>query len=447
MDLRKVHNVYFLGIGGIGMSALARYFSFHEITIYGYDLNASPLTRQLEREGMIIHYETDIASIPSNIDFAVYTPAIPDDNIEYQFLIQSGISTYKRSAIIGKVTENYFTIAIAGTHGKTSISALTAHLLHHNGIKITALVGGIMKNFNSNFVTSSGSKYFIIEADEYDRSFLQLKPELAVISSMDADHLDIYENKENLGKGFKCFVDKIKENGFLVSNERIPRFSRQTLTYGFSEAVDLKAANVHVSNGKFVFDLVHKSGKIKGIEMAIPGYHYIENALAAAAIGLNLNLTDKQIKAGLQSFAGVERRFDLRINTGKKVYIDDYAHHPAEIDATINAVKTLFPDKKLTGVFQPHLYSRTRDLAKEFALSLEALDKIILLPIYPAREKPIAGITSETILKKIKKNDKMIVSRNELINLLKNIAPEVLITMGAGDIGLMTTEIEKTLNS
>jgi len=298
---------------------------------------------------MFIHYKSDLSLIPSNIDFVVYTPAIPDDNIEFRHFIQSGTPIYKRSEIIGNIAENHFTIAIAGTHGKTSISALTAHLLHFNNKNITALVGGIMKNFNSNTINSSDSKYFIIEADEYDRSFLQLKPDLAVISSMDSDHLDIYGNEEKLSEGFSLFANQIKENGLLIINEKLPLFKRQTITYGFKETTDVKAINVHVSDGKFVFDLVYHSEMIKNIEMTIPGHHSIENALAASAIGFKLNLSNEQIKSGLESFKGVERRFDLRIKTDDIIYIDDYAHHPEEIKATIRAVKNLFPDKRLTG--------------------------------------------------------------------------------------------------
>ncbi len=446
MDLKKANIIYFLGIGGIGMSALARYFCFQGSTIYGYDLTASPLTRQLEQEGMFIHYETNISSIPSNIDFVVYTPAIPAENTEFMHLKHSGIPIYKRSEIIGKIAENQFTIAIAGTHGKTSISAITTQLLSKSGMNITALVGGIMKNFNSNAVITSDSEYFIIEADEYDRSFLQLKPDLAVISSMDSDHLDIYGSKEKLGEGFSLFAGQVKKDGVLIINEKLPDFKKQSLTYGFDETADIKATNVHVSNGKFVFDLVYGSELINEIEMAIPGHHYIENALAAAAIGLNLNLNNDQIKTGLESFTGVERRFDVRINKSNKVYIDDYAHHPEEIKATINAIKTLYPNKKITGVFQPHLFSRTRDFDKEFALSLEKLDNIILLPIYPARENPIEGISSTIILDKINNENKCIVSKNKLVNHLQNAHIEVLVTMGAGDIGLMTQEIERILN-
>lgn len=447
MDLKKVNTTYFLGVGGIGMSALARYFRFHGINVYGYDLTASPLTRQLEQEGMFIHYKTDTSLIPEHIDFVVYTPAIPFDNIEFEYLKQSNIPIYKRSEIIGELAKDQFTIAVAGTHGKTSISAMTTQLLQTAGKNITALVGGIMKNFNSNTVLSRDSEYFIIEADEYDRSFLQLKPDLAVISSMDSDHLDIYGSKEKLSEGFSLFAGQVKNDGLLIINEKLPVFNKHNLTYGFEETADIKAVNAHVLNGKFIFDLVYGSKSIDEIEMAIPGHHYIENALAAAAIGFHLHLSDDQIKAGLESFKGVERRFDLKVNTKEKVYIDDYAHHPEEINATIKAIKTLFPDKKITGVFQPHLYSRTRDFANEFALSLEKLDDIILLPIYPAREKPIEGISSNSILEKINNQNKCVLSKNILINHLRESNIEVLVTLGAGDIGLMTEEIKRMLNN
>ena len=288
--------------------------------------------------------------------------------------------------------------------------------------------------------------YFIIEADEYDRSFLQLKPDIAVISSMDSDHLDIYGSEDKLGEGFRLFAGQVKKDGTLIVNNGLPVFRDNSLTYGFEKSADILAENVHVSDGKFVFDLVYGPNKIQNIKMAIPGHHYIENALAAAAIGFTLNLENDEIKSGLESFTGVERRFDVRINTPNKVYIDDYAHHPEEIKATISAIKILFPGKSITGVFQPHLFSRTRDFAEEFAVSLESLDEIILLPIYPAREKPIEGISSKIILDKIKNENKKIVLKDSLTDYLKIKNTEVLVTMGAGDIGLLTGELEKIMH-
>lgn len=447
MDLNKVNKIYFLGIGGIGMSALARYFLSQGCQIFGYDLTPTPLTKQLEFEGMQIHYFPDITKIPETIDLVIYTPAIPHDQLELVHFKKTGATIFKRSEIVGKLSEAYHTIAIAGTHGKTSISALTAHLLHSAGIEIIALVGGIMKDYNSNLISSKKADFFIIEADEYDRSFLQLSPDLAIISSMDADHLDIYNNPEQLEVGFKDFAKQLKENGTLIVNENVAGFFNNKLTYGFDEHANIQAYNVHISDGKFVFDLQYHSGKINGIKMSIPGYHYIENALAASSVGLKLGLTNEQIKKGLESFKGVERRFEVRQCSENGIYIDDYAHHPSEISATIKAVKLLHPDKKITGVFQPHLYSRTNDFADEFARSLEDLDEIILLPIYPAREKPMEGVSSDIIFKKIKNQHKTVLAKSELVGFLKKQRTQVLLTMGAGDIGLMAPELEKLMKT
>jgi UDP-N-acetylmuramate--alanine ligase len=445
MDLNKVNKIYFLGIGGIGMSALARYFNFLGAEIYGYDLTPSPLTRQLEDEGMHIHYDINISAIPSKLDFVVFTPAIPKENKELIYFRNSGFEILKRAELIGKITKDKFTIAIAGTHGKTSISALTAHLINSAQKNVTAFVGGIMKNYNSNLIYSDNAEIFLVEADEYDRSFLQLTPDIAVISSIDADHLDIYEDKFQMSEGFRSFASRLKENGKLILNEKIQDFKQNTLTYGFDAPSEIKAKNIHISDGKFVFDIEYDSGAIKGIRMMIPGHHYIENALAAVTIGIQLNINDVQIKSALESFKGVERRFEIRVNTNKTVYIDDYAHHPQEIMATLRAIRLLFPNRKLTGIFQPHLYSRTRDFADEFAQSLENLDEIILLPIYPARENPIEGVSSEMLLGKMKNINKHLVSKVDLLDFLKNKHIDVLVSMGAGDIGLMATEIEKLL--
>jgi len=445
MDLNKVNRIYFLGIGGIGMSALARYFHYKGAGIFGYDLTSTPLTKQLEQEGMQIHYRSDISMIPGDIDFVIYTPAIPGNHEELNYFQETGIAIYKRSEVVGKLSEEHYTIAIAGTHGKTSISALTAHLLHAAGIKVMGLIGGIMKNYHSNLIISKNSEYFIIEADEYDRSFLQLKPDIAVISSMDADHLDVYGNTDQLTEGFKLFAGQVKKDGLLIVNEKVQEFVQQSITYGFDQIADIRATNVHVSGGKFIFNLEYQSNTISNIKMVIPGHHYIENALAAAAIGFKLELTNEQIKSGLESFKGVERRFEVRVNSDNKTYIDDYAHHPEEIKATVKAVKMLYPGRKITGIFQPHLFSRTKDFVNEFAESLENFDEIIILPIYPAREKPIEGVTSAIIYDKIKNTNKQLISKSELISFLLKKQLEVLVTMGAGDIGLMVPELEKLM--
>lgn len=445
MDLKKVSKLYFLGIGGIGMSALARYFKKLGAEIYGYDLTKSPLTKTLEQEGMHIHYETDVSKIPDDIDVAVYTPAIPADHDELLFLKESGIELVKRSVMIGQITEGKFTIAIAGTHGKTSISAMTAHMLNHAGKRLNAFVGGIMKNYNANLIFSENADFFVVEADEYDRSFLQLKPDIALISSIDADHLDVYGDQKEMTENFRLFASKTSPGGKLIVNEKVHDIAEKATKYGFHDLSEIKATNVNITNGKFVFDIESDLVNIRHIQMMIPGHHYIENALAAAAIGLSLKIPGEQIKKSLESFKGVERRFDIRIHNAGIVYIDDYAHHPQEIIATLRALKLLFPDHKLTGIFQPHLYSRTKDLADEFAYSLQNLDEIILLPVYPAREKPIAGVSSEMLLDKIENINKYLVNKEELITFLKNKHIEVLVTLGAGDIGLLAPRIEKML--
>jgi len=450
MDLNKVNKMYFLGIGGIGMSALARYFLHLGKEIYGYDLASTPLTNQLEDEGMIIHFEEDISKIPTDLDLVIYTPAIPAENTELIYLLNADLPILKRAELAGKLSESYFTVAVAGTHGKTSICAMTAHLLKSSGINTTAIIGGILNNYKSNLVVSDHTDCLIIEADEFDRSFLQLHPNIAIISSMDADHLDIYHDKQSLSDSFQTFANNLKEDGLLIVNQTIKDSidqTKKTISYGISEKAMMMASNIHVEDGKFVFDLQYENETINGIRLAVPGYHYVENALAAAVVGMQFGLDPDQIKEGLESFEGVERRFEFRINTDDKIFIDDYAHHPEEIRVTIEAVKTLFPDKKITGIFQPHLFSRTNDFAAEFAESLEPLDEVILLPIYPAREKPVQGITSTIIFDRIKNPNKQLISKDDLINYLSGKQPEVLITLGAGDIGLMVPEIEKRVLS
>ncbi|NOX86985.1 MAG: UDP-N-acetylmuramate--L-alanine ligase [Chlorobi bacterium] len=448
MDLSKVNNLYFLGIGGIGMSALARYFSRHGKNISGYDLTPTPLTSQLEKEGMQIHFTEDVSKIPHEIDLVVYTPAIPSDNKEFVYLQQSGIPLMKRARILGQLTNNYFTIAIAGTHGKTSISAMTAHIFNIAGKKITALVGGLMNNYKSNVIINIPADILLVEADEFDRSFLEIQPDISVISSLDADHLDIYKDKQKLVRGFLDFARKLPKEGLLIHHNKLKLFDEipvKKICYGLDKEAEVSAENIRIEEGAFVFDLASDETRISGIRMAVPGYHYVENALAAATVCLTKNVTPEDVKRGLETFKGVERRFDFRIRTGQTVFIDDYAHHPEEIRATIRAVRSVYPDKKVTVVFQPHLFSRTRDFAGEFAGSLEVADEIILLPVYPAREKPIPGIDSSIILDRINNPDKKLFSTEQLLKYLKRKKPELLLTLGAGDIGMIVPEIEKIL--
>ena len=450
MDFNKVHIIYFLGIGGIGMSALARYFIDAGKEIYGYDLTPSPLTQQLEKEGMKIHFEEDVENIPAGIDLVIYTPAVPQSHAEYVYFEENNIPILKRAEVIGLLSQHHFTIAVGGTHGKTSICALTAHLLKHAGIKVTAFVGGIMKNYSSNLILSHNADYLLVEADEFDRSFLQIKPNIALISSTDADHLDIYGHHDELTSNFKLFAGNVSDDGLLIFNDKLEAFDSIQATkynYGLKDNTTYKAENVRIVNGQFMFDLVTPSISVTDIIMTVPGLHYVENAVAAASIALQLGVSGGDIKDALSCFKGVERRFEFRINQSDKVYIDDYAHHPEEINATVEAAKSLFPTRKITGIFQPHLYSRTRDFAKEFAEALDKLDEVILLDIYPAREKAIPGITSDIILSGINKTTKKILSKEQALQYVKDAQPEVLLTMGAGDIGLMAEDIETLLKT
>ena len=441
----RTNIMYFLGIGGIGMSALARWYKYQGATIYGYDLFNSALTKELINEGMIIHFDEDINKIPNNIDIVVYTPAIPSTNKEFIYLKNKGIPIIKRAALIGEITKQNNTIAIAGTHGKTSITALTAHILKNAGINVSAFVGGICKNYNTNLILSKSTDYLIVEADEYDRSLLKIEPNIAVISSMDDDHLDIYSDHNDIENTFVKFAENIPPNGLLIYNRTLNSFNKiaaNSLSYGLVKDADIYASNIKIKNARFIFDIITSTNKIKDVEIKVPGEHNIKNTLAAVAIALKIGVSDEEIKKGISSFEGVERRMEFKINTEKHIFIDDYAHHPEEIKATIEAIKKLYPNKKLTGIFQPHLYSRTRDFADQFAKELSKLDKIILMDIYPAREKPIAGITSEIILKQIKKKEVKIYNKKEILNYLNNNEPELLLTMGAGDISLLVQDIK-----
>ena len=437
--------LYFIGIGGIGMSALARWYQKQGAIIYGYDLNESALTTALISEGMIIHFEPDIAKLPKHIDIVVYTPAIPSSNIELTYLLNKGVKVVKRAELIGIISKDYYTIAIAGTHGKTSISALIAHILKNANVNVSAFVGGICTNYNSNLILSKKTDYLVVEADEYDRSLLQIDPNIVVISSMDEDHLDIYKNHDDIKNTFKLFAQKLPKDGLLIYNSKLPSFNQiscKQITYGLNSNSKIIATNIRVINAKFIIDVDTTIGKINDLEIQVAGIHNIENTLAAIAIAINVGLSLNEIKQGITSFKGVERRMNIIIANNQHVFIDDYAHHPEEIKATISAVKQLYPTKKVTGIFQPHLFSRTRDFANEFANELNKLDEIILLDIYPAREKPIKNISSQTIINKITNKNTKLLSKHEVLNILETSKPEVLITMGAGDIGVLAKQIE-----
>jgi UDP-N-acetylmuramate--alanine ligase len=456
MNIHQYRSVYFLGIGGIGMSALARYFHRYGVMVSGYDRTPTTLTHQLIEEGIPVHFDENPELIPDHPDLVVYTPALPEDQKEFQFVIEKGFPLKKRSEVLGMITQNVKTIAIAGTHGKTTITTLVAHLLRTAGKNSIAFLGGISKNYNSNLVISDMSTqqsigspaYYIVEADEFDRSFLQLYPYIAVITSADADHLDIYGNIEEVRLSFGEFTSHLQKNGTLIlkkgvdiAPERTDNYTIQT--YHLEGDADFYPENIRFGNSRFVFDLVTPARTIRNITLGLPGKFNLENAIAAAAVAYTVGITDEDIARALVTFEGVERRFDFQVIRDDFVYIDDYAHHPEELKACIRAVREIYPSKKITGVFQPHLFTRTRDFADAFARSLELLDELILLEIYPARENPIPGIDSAMLLGKVQLLNKKICSKAGLPGELKSGKPEILLTLGAGDIDELVKPIRE----
>ncbi|MCF8231795.1 MAG: UDP-N-acetylmuramate--L-alanine ligase [Bacteroidales bacterium] len=447
-DLKHIKTVYFLGIGGIGMSALARYFNSRGMHVAGYDKTSSRLTQQLSSEGISIHYDDNPQLIPENVDLAVYTPAVPKNLKEYHYLLNQNILIQKRAQVLGMITSGHYTIAVSGTHGKTSISALIAHILHQAGKNVTAFVGGIMKNYQSNCIIADETQIVVVEADEFDRSFLRLNPDLIIISAIDADHLDIYGNAEELKRSFREFATLLKNNGKLVVEKRLEKtFSgdQQLYTYGNDSRAGYSSDNAYIAEGYQFFDLITDKAHLRKIRFALPGGYNRQNAAAAFAAAMTMNVEPIIIRQALENFQGVQRRFDIRLRSGKMVYIDDYAHHPSELKACIDAVKTLFPGKKVTGIFQPHLYTRTRDFAEGFAQSLDQLDEAILIPIYPAREEPIAGVSSKMIYDKMHCDQKFLYQKSELIDKLQNFDIEVILTLGAGDIDRLVKPLESML--
>ncbi len=440
---------YFVGIGGIGMSAIARYLKNNRHNIYGYDRTRTQLTAELEKEGMNITYEEDVNHLPEVIDLAIYTPAIPAENKILKEIIKRGIQLNKRAFALAEIVKEKKVIAIAGTHGKTTTSGLLAHLLYNSKIGCSAFLGGIANNYSTNMLCDTKSEYVVVEADEYDRSFLNLNPFVSAITSISPDHLDIYQNKENLEQAFAQFANQTDKNGhvFLKKEVNIEIDEQiKTNTYSLTDIEsDYYAWNVRVSNGSYYFDY-HTPGKVYyDMQMTYPGIHNIENAVLALSIALSLGVNEYELRAALKSFKGMKRRFDLKCKTDETIYYDDYAHHPEEIEATITSLKHLYPNKRICGIFQPHLYSRTKDFADQFAEALENLDDIILLPIYPAREEAIPGITSKTILHKINKMDKYHVTKEQLFPLLSALQPELLVTLGAGDIDQLVEPIIQLL--
>ena len=453
MNLNKINTIYFLGIGGIGMSALARFFQSKKKNVFGYDKTPSQLTDELMAEGMNIHFEENIQLVPENVDIVVYTPAIPANNKEYQWFIENKIPMMKRSEILGILSDSFKTIAIAGTHGKTTTSTLTAHLLKQSSLDCTAFLGGIAKNYQTNLLLSDKSNLLVAEADEFDRSFLRLHPHSAVITSADADHLDIYKDKNQLQLAFVQFASQVKPKGNLIIKKGVnlnlnPDNQSTLYSYSLESGADFFPENIQIQNGLYTFDFVTPDNVMKNMKLGLPGLFNVENAIAALAVAYLNGVNEQELRTGLGSFLGVKRRFDFRINNPGLVYIDDYAHHPAELRACITSARHLFPGKRISGIFQPHLYSRTRDFADEFALSLDLLDEIILLPIYPARELPIKGIDSEMLLQKIKNPNKTLLVKDQLVDeLIKNEKLEVLLTLGAGDIDRLVPIIEEALKN
>jgi len=450
VELDQIRKIYFLGIGGIGMSALARYFQVKGLIIHGYDKTPSALTSELMNEGMIIHFEDDPSMVPCDIDLVIYTPAVPQGLEEYKFLKESGIPMFKRSQVIGQITEGKMTVAVAGTHGKTSISSLIAHILKNAGYPMTALIGGISKNYQSNFITTGKEDIMVVEADEYDRSFLYLYPDIAVISAMDPDHLDIYGTASEMTRSFIEFARNIKPNGKLVIRNGLqlnPNPDTTRVDYAADESSGISAINLRLEKGLQLFDIFIGGHQYCDVQLQIPGKHNVENALAAVAVCISIGVDPGKILEGIRTFTGVRRRFDVRIQEPGRVYIDDYAHHPQELEAFISAVRLLYPGKKLTGLFQPHLFSRTKDFASGFAQSLDLLDETWLLDIYPARELPVPGVTSKLILDLMQQKNKKLLSTQEVLKMLQAEKPEVFLTMGAGDIDLLIEPITKILIS
>lgn len=449
---------YFLGIGGIGMSALARYFNHYGKTVYGYDKTSSALTQELEQEKIPCHYTEDVEllkKILSNYKpeevLVVYTPAVPVNHAEYVYLTSNNYVIKKRSEVLGEITKQFKTIAIAGTHGKTTTTTLVTHLLKTAGINCYSFMGGISKNYGTNLLLGNPNDkdaYVVVEADEYDRSFLTLFPQIAVITSVDADHLDIYGNKDAMHESYLLFSKQVKNGGVLIVKKNVDnelKLTDKRLIYSLNLNTGYCAESIKVEGGEFHYNIKSEVEAVSGVTIGLPGLHNVENSIAAVAVAQQLGVKADKIKEGLRSFQGVKRRFDYRVKSKNLVYVDDYAHHPEELKAAIGAAKQLYPDKKITGVFQPHLFSRTRDFADGFAESLDLLDECILLDIYPARELPIEGVTSQMLLDKMKSKQKHLVKKENLLEFLKDKPLEVLLTMGAGDIDKFIQPIEEML--
>lgn len=452
---RSYKNIYFIGIGGIGMSNLARYFLLKGYIVGGYDRTETELTNKLTKEGAFIHFEDNPLIIPNEFTdkintLVVFTPAVPSSHRELKYFKDNDFAVVKRAQLLGEITKNSDAICVAGTHGKTTVSSMVAHLFKQSHIDCNAFLGGILNNYNSNLLLSEESNFTVVEADEYDRSFHNLQPHIAIITSADPDHLDIYGTEEAYKESFEKFTSLIRPKGHLILKKGAnitPRINDSVKVWSYSEtAGDFHADNIRIGNGEILFDFVSPKGIIKDISLGVPVKINIENGISAMAAAELSGATSDEIKSAMSSFMGVKRRFEFHIKKDNLVYIDDYAHHPEELKAAIESIKDLYPNKKLTAVFQPHLFSRTKDFAKQFAESLSLADDVILLDIYPAREEPIEGVSSQIIFDRITIPNKQLIDKSELLGTIIRERPEMLVTFGAGDIDKMVPHIKKLLS-
>ena len=444
MNLNNIHNFYFVGIGGVGMSAIARYFASNGKNVAGYDKSPSQITLDLENLGVEIHFEDALKNIPISFlkkekTIIVYTPAIPKNHIELKYFLDNNFTVLKRSEILGKITETTFCLAVSGTHGKTTTSAILGHLMGE--VNATSFLGGIAENYNSNLILGE-DKVSVVEADEFDRSFLNLSPNIACVTSMDADHLDIYGDSEALEESFVEFTNKVSDT--LIIAKGLPL---DGLTYAVNEDADYRAFNLKIERGKYIFDLQTPSSEIRNIEFHLPGQHNVMNALAAIAMADVFGISLKNIKQSLYTFKGVKRRFSYKIKTENFVLIDDYAHHPTEISAVESAVREMYSNERVLVVFQPHLFSRTKDFIDDFASELSKFDEVLLLDIYAAREEPIEGVNSKWLLNKLTQKNKKLTQKNNLVKDIKNSSVKVVVMLGAGDIGVAINEVVDELLS
>jgi UDP-N-acetylmuramate--alanine ligase len=455
--MEKFSRSYFLGIGGIGMSALARYLHVKGYAVAGYDHMETSLTNKLQKEGIDVCYDDTVEQIPENFlspesCLVVYTPAIPSDSVQLNYFRERGFEVMKRSELLGLLTQRSKCICIAGTHGKTTTTTIAAHLLHQSAVGCSAFLGGISNNYNSNLLLSKESNLMLIEADEYDRSFHNLSPSIALITSLDADHLDIYGTAEEFKRGFEIFASLVYSGGSLIVKKGIdfqPTLKKnvKVYTYSMDNGGDFYAENIRFEKDEIRFDCVAKTTRIVDLRLRVPIKINVENCVAAIAIAWLNGVSEDEIRMGIYSYSGIQRRFNVIYKDEKTVYIDDYAHHPQELKASIESIRALFPERKITGIFQPHLYTRTRDFANDFSKTLSQLDELILLDIYPARELPIEGVTSKIIFDNVELDDKTLLNKNELISFIKNKTYDVLVTFGAGDIDKLVPQIKLVLEN